>query len=90
MTPGVLPPLQRPPLTSPPNWAAETDGPAAEGTPGGPLPGEGWPDLKTVEYLTKVIVLGLLLLAIPYLLSVFVRSPREASHRAASAAFAAK
>jgi len=50
------------------------------------LPGEGWPDLHTVEYLTKLIVLGLLLLALPWLLAKVVSSPGDAMEHAAHAA----
>lgn len=40
-----------------------------------PLP--GWPAQPTVEYLTKLIALGLLLLAVPYLLGRLLLSPVE-------------
>ncbi len=40
-----------------------------------PLP--GWPAPTTVDYLTKLIVLGLLLLALPYLIGKLLTSPAE-------------
>jgi hypothetical protein len=40
-----------------------------------PLP--GWPASSTVEYLTKLIVLGLLLLALPYLIGKLLTSPAD-------------
>ncbi|HET7120307.1 MAG TPA: hypothetical protein VFI17_03525 [Solirubrobacterales bacterium] len=38
-----------------------------------PLP--GWPAASTVDYLTKLILLGLLLLALPYLIGKALTSP---------------
>lgn len=40
-----------------------------------PLP--GWPALPTVEYFTKIIVLGLLLLALPYLIGAVLTRPEK-------------
>jgi hypothetical protein len=40
-----------------------------------PLP--GWPAQTTVEYLTKLIALGLLLLALPYLIGRLIMHPAE-------------
>lgn len=81
-------PLKAPP---PPWWPALEEGPAGSGSlAGGAIPGEGWPKLETVEYLTKLIVLGLLLLALPWLLAKLVSSPQEASRHAAGAAMGMK
>jgi hypothetical protein len=41
------------------------------------FPRAGWPDMPTVEYLTKLILLGLLLLALPYLLGRLVFHPGD-------------
>jgi len=41
------------------------------------IPGPGWPPIETVEYMTKLIVLGLLLLALPWLLAKVVSSPGD-------------
>lgn len=43
----------------------------------GAFPPAGWPDMSTVEYLTKLILLGLLLLALPYLLGRLVFHPGD-------------
>ena len=40
-----------------------------------PLP--GWPALPTIEYMTKIIVLGLLLLALPYLIGAVLTRPEK-------------
>lgn len=40
-----------------------------------PLP--GWPATSTVDYLTKLILLGLLLLALPYLIGKLLTSPAD-------------
>lgn len=76
----------RGPLTSPTPWW-EVSGPPAVGNAapaaGSTIPGEGWPELHTVEYMTKLIVLGLLLVATPWVLSRLVASPAEGSRHAA-------
>jgi hypothetical protein len=41
------------------------------------FPLEGWPAASTVEYLTKLIVLGLLLLALPYLIGKLLTRPGD-------------
>jgi hypothetical protein len=62
-------------LTSP--WialaSADTAGAAAIPVSHFPLP--GWPAQSTVEYFTKLIVLGLLLLALPYLIGTLIVKP---------------
>lgn len=40
-----------------------------------PLP--GWPAKETVEYLSKLILLGLLLLSVPYLIGNLILRPAE-------------
>lgn len=40
-----------------------------------PLP--GWPAMPTVEYLTKLIILALLLLALPYLIGAVLTRPES-------------
>jgi len=49
------------------------------------IPGPGWPPLQTIEYVTKLIVLVLLLLAVPWVLAKLIESPRDGSHAAAAA-----
>lgn len=53
-----------------------------------PLP--GWPAQGTVEYLTKLIVLGLLLLALPYLIGSLLTRPSDVLEGRAAAAIASK
>jgi hypothetical protein len=77
-------------LTAPPGpwWATlfEESAPTGTAPAEGSVPGPGWPDLHTVEYLTKLIVLGLLLLALPWLLAKVVTAPGDAMKHAAHAA----
>jgi hypothetical protein len=77
-------------LTTPPRpwWEGllEASAPTASLPAEGSVPGPGWPDLHTVEYLTKLIVLGLLLLALPWLLAKVVTAPGDAMKHAAHAA----
>lgn len=54
----------------------DTAGPSAPPVSHFPLP--GWPAPATVEYLTKLIVLALILLALPYLIGRLVLSPGQA------------
>lgn len=91
MTAGVSFPAPRGPLTSPPMWWEEP-GPGAAGeapaalSDGAPLPGPNWPALPTIEYLTKLITLGLILLAIPWLLEQLLASPSRGAGKAAQVA----
>lgn len=52
-------------------------GPVAPGSPASHFPLEGWPAMPTVEYLTKLILLGLLLLALPYLVGRLLLNPSD-------------
>jgi hypothetical protein len=62
-------------------WCVEpsmdTDRPTTVGraVPASHFPLPGWPAASTVEYLTKLILLGLLLLALPYLIGKALTSP---------------
>ena len=94
--PGNAPQLgPRGPLTSPPPWWEEGAGARpGEGAPeassgssdDSPLPGEGWPSITTVEYMTKLITLCLILLAVPWLLGQLLSSPKDGARNAASVA----
>lgn len=92
MRAGVSHPQSRGPLASPHPWwdaqghEAGEEAPASSPTAGVLLPGEGWPSLPTVEYLTKLITLGLILLAIPWLLEQLVASPGRGAGKAAQVA----
>jgi hypothetical protein len=75
-------PVSRRPLAAPPSWlpllepakgGAGAPGPGAEH----PIPGPGWPRRETVEYLSKLIVLVLLILALPWLVSKLLTNPAE-------------
>jgi hypothetical protein len=79
------------PLTAPPPWLplhelaggedSDAPGPGAEG----PLPGDHWPKLETVEYVSKLIVLVLLLLALPWLVDRLIAHPGRISKHSAEA-----
>jgi hypothetical protein len=69
-----------PPLTAPPSWlpllesgdggpGAATAEDSAAPASGGNFPGEGWPSIETIEYVSKFIVLVVLLLALPAVVS---------------------
>jgi hypothetical protein len=76
---------QRKPLAAPPTWLALVPALGAEGAepdepgPGNenPIPGDHLPKLETVEYISKLIVLLLLLLALPWLTGKLLTSPGE-------------
>lgn len=57
--------------------AMDTDRPMQAPAPVSHFPLPGWPAASTVEYLTKIIILGLLLLALPYLIGKLLTSPAE-------------
>src|SRR5690242_20800969 len=61
------------------NPSMDSDGPAPAGPvhPVSHFPLPGWPASSTVDYLTKLILLGLLLLALPYLIGKLLTSPGE-------------
>jgi hypothetical protein len=48
---------------------------AADAPPVSHFPLPGWPAQPTVEYFTKLILLGLLLLALPFLLGSLILQP---------------
>lgn len=76
-----------PPMTGPPSWlplVAAEEAPEQEegnGAPGpnreSPIPGEGWPHIDTIDYLSKLIVLILLLMALPWLIDRLLSHPGE-------------
>lgn len=67
-------------------WPAAAKAVPGSGTAEPPFPREGWPAMSTVEYLTKLILLGLLLLALPYLLGRLVFHPGDVLEAAAGRA----
>lgn len=79
-----------PPLASPPSWLPLL-GPGDSGAGPGPsddspLPGEGWPALETIDYLSKLIVLIVLLLALPWLIHKLLTDPGQLSGHSAGMA----
>jgi hypothetical protein len=68
------------PLTAPPPWLPWLE-PAENGEPGpgkeDPFPGEHWPKLETIDYVSKLIGLILLLLALPWLVDKLLSHPSE-------------
>jgi hypothetical protein len=72
----------RRPLAAPPSWlpllepAGGGDGLPGPGHESG-LPGESWPKLHTVEYLTKLITLIILLFALPWVLGKLLSNPEK-------------
>jgi hypothetical protein len=78
----------RKPLAAPPSWLpllepADSGGGLGPGNEG-PFPGEGWPKLETIDYASKLIVLVLLLLALPWLVSKLLTHPGELPRHSAS------
>ncbi|HWW67812.1 MAG TPA: hypothetical protein VNY83_07480 [Solirubrobacterales bacterium] len=63
--------------------------PADKGGPGpgseSPLPGEHWPALESIDYVSKLIILIVLLLALPWLISKLLTAPHELTEHAAGA-----
>lgn len=69
----------------------DTDGPAHVVGPVQPMshfPLPGWPAGSTVDYLTKLILLGLLLLALPYLIGKLLTDPASVMVAAGNRAIA--
>ena len=68
-------------FTSPGPWWNEGGGSASPaGASSGnesSIPGPGWPSQATLEYLTKIIMLVILLLALPFLLEKLLTAPHE-------------
>jgi hypothetical protein len=67
------------PLAAPPSWLPLLESAKGEPGPGNesPLPGDGWPQLEAIEYVTKLALLLLLLLALPWLIGKLLTSPGE-------------
>ena len=65
------------PLTGPAPWVPLVD--AGNGEAGGeePFPGEHWPRLETIDYISKLIVLLILLLALPWLIQRLLTHPGQ-------------
>ena len=67
------------PLTAPAPWLPLAAEQAAGRGPGPgrehPFPGPGWPPLEAIDYLSKLIVLGVLLLALPWLVGKLLTHP---------------
>ena len=72
MSPASYPP----PLQGTPSWLSLLGGGSGEAGLGHP-PGEGWPAIETIDYVTKFIVLLVLLLALPWLIGKLVTAPHE-------------
>jgi hypothetical protein len=80
--------------------AATDDSPLLTGTPETPwwlvgraeslgpgtIPGEHWPKLETIDYISKLIVLIILVIAFPWLLTKMLTNPRELTGHAAGLA----
>jgi flagellar biogenesis protein FliO len=64
----------------------QTDQGEPAGSSENPIPGEHWPDLHTIDYVTKLLVLILLILGLPWLLGrVFTNPTATPEHAAAFA-----
>lgn len=74
------------PLTGPPSWLPLLE-PADQGELGpgseGPFPGEHWPKIETIDYVSKLIILLLLLLALPWLVDRLLAHPSGISKHSA-------
>jgi hypothetical protein len=83
MTPGQPYP---PPLDAPPSWLALLGPAGATGLGPGRIPGPGWPSIETIDYISKFIVLLVLLLALPWLIGKLLTAPQEVSSHSAGLA----
>ncbi|HET6570408.1 MAG TPA: hypothetical protein VFG58_02855 [Solirubrobacterales bacterium] len=84
--PDAASPFPRP-LTGPPPWVplvAPADGEAGAGEE--PAPGEHWPRYETVDYISKLLMLIILLLALPWLFQRLLTHPGDVSRQAAGMA----
>lgn len=78
-----------PPVVGRIGWPGVAEASAAfSARPASHFPLPGWPAQPTVEYLTKLILLGLLLLSIPYLLGSLILRPVQTLATASGAALA--
>lgn len=92
MLPAAAPPSPAP-LTAPPSWLSLLE-PAEDEGGGGPaagaaeasIPGAGWPRAETVDYLSKLIGLVVLILALPWLFERMLAHPSNASRDSAAVA----
>jgi hypothetical protein len=67
-------------------WLEEPTHTAGEPRSDGPIPGEHWPALQTIEYISKLIILIILLLALPWVLSRLLTDPEHALKHPAAVA----
>lgn len=77
-----------PPLTAPPLWLPLLE-PTDSGEPGPgsePFPSAHWPKIETIDYLSKLIVLIVLLLALPWLIGKLLTNPGEVTGHSAGLA----
>jgi hypothetical protein len=75
-------PAGRGPLAAPASWLPLLE-PAPGGAPRNDFPAEGWPSIEKIDYLSKLITLMLLLLALPWLIEKLFTHPAEAWHATA-------
>lgn len=68
---------QFPRLSLWPGMAPALDSPAPLPMAGSHYPLPGWPAQDTLEYFTKLILLGLLLLALPYVIGKLLTRPGD-------------
>lgn len=82
--------LERRPLAAPSPWLSLLE--PAGGEPRlneHGLPGQGWPKLATIDYINKLIMLIVLLLALPWILGKLLSDPEHISKHAGSMAMGA-
>jgi len=75
-----------PPLDGTPSWLPLLESADKGGLGPGKIPGEGWPSIETIDYVSKFIVLIVLLLALPWLIGKLVTSPHDVSRHSAGLA----
>lgn len=60
------------------SWPPANDGPAQAGSePPLSFPPDGWPRKSQIEYATALLLLGLLLLSLPWLVIKLLTNPEE-------------
>ena len=84
-TPAGSPSYDPAQVIGPPPWVdlvGEGEGEPAPATHEGAFPWEGWPKAESIDYVNKLIIVLILLLALPWLIGKLLTHPEELSGHA--------